>query len=56
MKTVEEIALRKLSEAFDEFVLACMDEKGRPIAPDSRALAKARGYLPPYCKAAYKKK
>ena len=52
---VDEIALRKLSEAFDEFVRACMDESGKPVAPSAKALAKARGYLPPYCESAYKR-
>lgn len=55
MKSVEEIALRKLSEAFDAFVSACIDESGKPKAPTQQALAKAKGYLPPYCKNAYSK-
>jgi hypothetical protein len=55
MSEVDEIALRKMSEAFDEFVRACMDESGKPVAPPAKALAKARGYLPPYCAAAYKR-
>jgi len=56
MVDITEIALRKLSGAFDEFIGQCMDEDGKPVAPDIRALAAARGYLPPYCKLAYKKR
>jgi hypothetical protein len=53
---IDELALRKLSEAFDRFVGACMDEHGKPRAPTVQDLAKARGYLPPYCEHAYKKR
>jgi len=56
MAEVEELALRKLSEAFDRFVGACMDESGKSKAPSVQELAKARGYLPPYCQNAYKKR
>lgn len=49
------LSIIKLSEAFDEFVSECLDEDGKPQQPDHRALAKARGYLPPYCKNAYEK-
>lgn len=55
MKTIEELLLKRLWEEFDEFVRACMDDSGKPTAPSSKALAKARGYLPPYCASAYKK-
>ncbi len=50
---IDKIALRALSVAFDEFVGACTDEHGKPRAPKPGALAKARGYLPPYCKHSY---
>ena len=50
------LALIKLSEAFDELVSECLDEDGKPQQPDHRALAKARGYLPPFCKNAYENK
>lgn len=53
---IETLSLRKLSEAFDRFVGACMDEKGKPKAPSAGDLAKARGYLPPYCHNAYGKR
>ena len=47
-----EISLRKLSEAFDEFIGECMKNGG----PSKQDIAKARGYLPPYCNHAYRKK
>lgn len=53
---VLELAIKNLSMAFDEFVAACMDENGKPKAPDYRAMMKARGYLPPYCECALSKK
>lgn len=55
MAEIDAVALRKLSEAFDRFVGACMDANGKPKAPSPQELAKARGYLPPYCANAYKK-
>jgi hypothetical protein len=54
--SVEALALRKLSEAFDRFVGACLDESGNPRMPSQQDIAKARAYLPPYCKHAYTKK
>jgi len=51
-----EIAIKKLSVAFDEFVGSCLDENGKPKAPDYRAIMKARGYLPTYCEHALSKK
>ena len=52
---VLETALKKLSLAFDEFISECLDG-AKQKAPDYRAIMKARGYLPPYCKNAYAKK
>ena len=46
-RMIDRIAIRALSAAFDEFVAACVDEHGKPRAPSVKALAKARGYLPP---------
>jgi hypothetical protein len=43
-----------MSDAFDDFIGGCI-ENGKPKAPDIKALAKARAYLPPYCKNAYRK-
>jgi len=53
---IDRMALRALSAAFDEFVAACVDENGKPRAPNQKALAKARGYLPPRAKMAYPSK
>ena len=55
-KIVLEIAIKKLSEAFNEFIGACLAADGKPKAPDLRAMMKARGFLPPYCEHAHKKK
>ena len=49
------ISLRKLSEEFDDFIGACMDDE-KPKIPDYKSLMRARGYLPPYCKYALAKK
>ena len=49
------LALIKLGEAFDDFIGECLDEDGKPKQPDYGALAKARAYLPPFCKNAYEK-
>ncbi len=46
-------ALKVVSEQFDIFIGECMDENGKPKAPDHRSLAQARGILPPYCEHAY---
>ena len=51
-KQILELSLRKLSEAFDEFIGECMKDGG----PTKQNIAKARGYLPKYCKYSYKKK
>ena len=53
---VLEIAIKKLSEAFDAFVGSCLDENGKTKTPDYRAIMMARGYLPPYCAHALSKK
>jgi len=50
------LAIDKLSLAFDEFISACIDESGDTVAPSAQSLAKARGYLPPDCRNAYKKR
>ena len=54
--SILKLALIKLGESFDDFIGECMDEDGKPKAPDQQALAKARGYLPAFCENAYKKK
>lgn len=51
-----ELTIKKLSEAFDEFVGSCLDENGKPKAPDYRAIMKARGCLPPYFEHALSKR
>jgi hypothetical protein len=50
---VIEMALKVITRAMDELVGACLDESGKPKAPDMRALMKARGYLPPKCANAF---
>jgi hypothetical protein len=45
-----------MSTAFDNFVSACLDEKGKPKAPDYKSLMRAKGYLPPYCVNAFTSK
>ena len=49
-----EISLRKISEAFDEFVNECTTEDGNTKQPSYQAIMKARGCLPPYCKHSFK--
>jgi len=51
-KDMLEIALKKLSLAFDSFVADCIDKAGRPKAPDCKSLMRARGCLLPYCSCA----
>ncbi len=51
-----ERSLRALSNAFDELVTECSDRNWQPRQPGHRAIMKARGYLPPYCKNSYNKK
>lgn len=52
--TVDQVALRVLSSAFDDFLRKCVDDSGNPKTPSARDIAKARGYLPPRCLMAYK--
>ena len=56
IETVDLLAIKKLSEAFDAFVDACLDENGKPKAPDRKAILKAKACLPPYCKHSFKRK
>jgi len=51
-----EISLLKMSEAFNEFIAECMTSDGLGKTPSMGALMKARGYLPPYCDKAHKKR
>ena len=50
-----ELSLKVMSEQLDKLIGACLDENGKAKAPSSREIAQARGYLPPYCKNAFKK-
>jgi len=50
------IALKKMSEAFNEFIGECMNSDGTAKAPGIRAIIKARGYLPPNSEYSLKKK
>jgi hypothetical protein len=49
------ISIRKLSEAFDEFISKCVDADGKPVAPDRKSLMQAKACLPPYCSQALSK-
>ena len=51
-----EIALCKLSEAFDRLVSDCIDDKGNPRQPDRKTIMQSRACLPPSCENAFKKK
>ena len=44
-----ELALKTLSARFDEFIGACMDADGKPVAPHKKDLMRARACLPPHC-------
>ena len=46
---VLEAAVQVVSKALNDLVSACMDEEGKPKAPDRKALMKARAMLPPRC-------
>jgi hypothetical protein len=39
----------KLNNILDRLITDCLDESGKPKAPDSRLLMKTRGYLSPHC-------
>jgi hypothetical protein len=43
------LAVGKMTQELDRLVGACMDEAGRPRAPDRRALMRARSLLPEQC-------
>lgn len=49
-QTIHEIAIRKLTEKFDEFVGECMSSNGKPKPPSMKAMYGARGCLPHWCK------
>lgn len=44
-----ELSLRLMSNHLDELIASCIDESGKPKAPDMRSVMRARGVLPPYC-------
>lgn len=44
-----EVALKVMSLALDNLVAACLDENGKPKAPDRKDLMQARSKLPAYC-------
>ena len=50
-----ELSITNLSEAFDEFIGACLDESGNPRQPTIQALMKAKAYLPTYCRNSFKR-
>lgn len=49
-------ALRLMSLEFDRFINECITEDGKPKIPSYKAVMRARGYLPPYCKNSLSKK
>lgn len=52
---VLEATIRVLSRALDDLIGECMDDKGKPCAPDRAALMRARALLPGYCRHAFKR-
>lgn len=44
-----EVSLKVMSLALDNLVAACLDENGKPKAPDRKALMQAQAKLPAYC-------
>lgn len=44
------IALRKVTEALDDLAGHCLGPDGEPQRPPHKALMRARGCLPPWCK------
>jgi hypothetical protein len=53
---VLEVAVEVMARALDDLVGACMDDAGKPRAPDRAALMRARSMLPPACRHALPKK
>lgn len=47
---VLEAAVAVLSRALDDLAGACVDDAGKPKAPDRGALMRAKSMLPPACK------
>jgi hypothetical protein len=47
------LSLDVMTRALDTLVGACMDENGKPKAPERRELMQARGYLPAKCRHAF---
>lgn len=45
-KRILELAITALSVHFNDFIGACMDANGKPIAPPMKALMQARACLP----------
>lgn len=52
---VLEAAVAVMAKALDELVSACLDETGKPKAPDRGAVMRAKSMLPPRCTHALKK-
>lgn len=52
---VLEESIRVLSRALDALVGQCMDESGKPKAPERSDLMRARAMLPPWCQHALSK-
>jgi hypothetical protein len=55
-KEILRLSLEAVTKSFDEFVGKCLDEDGKPKAPNIGAIMKARGCLPSYCKHSFEKK
>lgn len=50
---VLEAALRAVTDQFDEFVGACTGPDGKPVAPPTKALMRAKACLPARCAQAF---
>ncbi|KVP98224.1 hypothetical protein WJ96_06790 [Burkholderia ubonensis] len=53
---VLEAALKAVTDQFDEFVGACTGPDGKPIAPATKALMRAKACLPSRCPHAFNAK
>jgi hypothetical protein len=53
---VMELAVKQLTDHFNEFIGSCMDANGKPIAPPMKALMQARACLPARCEHAFQPK
>lgn len=51
-----ELATKQVTDHFNEFIGACLDENGKPKAPQMKDIMKARACLPARCEHAFQPK